>query len=58
VLQSIGYTVLEAADGVAGLALYEKNADQIDLLLTDVVMPRINGFELAERLGAKRRPPE
>ncbi len=53
VLQSNGYTVLEAADGVAGLALYEKNAAQIDLLLTDVVMPRMNGFELAERVGAK-----
>src|SRR5579859_1304021 len=52
VLQSNGYTVLEAVDGAAGLALYEKNAAQIDLLLTDVVMPRMNGFELAERVGA------
>ena len=53
VLQSNGYTVLEAVDGAAALALYEKNAAQIDLLLTDVVMPRMNGFELAERVGAK-----
>jgi len=53
VLQSNGYTVLEAVDGAAGLALYEKYATQIDLLLTDVVMPRMNGFELAERVGAK-----
>jgi CheY-like chemotaxis protein len=53
VLQSNGYTVLEAVDGVAGLALYEKSAAQIDLLLTDVVMPHMNGFELAERVSAK-----
>jgi two-component system, cell cycle sensor histidine kinase and response regulator CckA len=53
VLQSNGYMVLEAADGVAGLALYEENSGQIDLLLTDIVMPRMNGFELAERVGAK-----
>jgi len=53
VLQSNGYKVLEAVDGAAGLALYEENRGQIDLLLTDVMMPRMNGFELAERVGAK-----
>jgi len=53
ILQANGYTVLEAADGIAGLALYEENSGQIDLLLTDIVMPRMNGFELAERLGGK-----
>jgi len=53
VLQSNGYTVLEATDGAAGLALYEEKGAQIDLLLTDVVMPRMNGFELAERVVAK-----
>ena len=52
VLQSNGYTVLEAVDGAAGLAVYEKNAGQIDLLLTDVVMPRMNGFELAKNVVA------
>jgi two-component system cell cycle sensor histidine kinase/response regulator CckA len=53
VLQSNGYTVIEAADGAAGLIAYEKNAGRIDLLLTDVVMPHLNGFELAERLSEK-----
>jgi two-component system cell cycle sensor histidine kinase/response regulator CckA len=55
VLQSNGYTVIEAADGAAGLAAFEKNGGQIDLLLTDVVMPQMNGFELAELL-AERDP--
>jgi|SRR5579872_4740898 len=53
VLQSNGYTVIEAADGVAGLAAYEKNAGHVDLLLTDVVMPHMNGLELASRLSGK-----
>src|SRR2546422_4374058 len=53
VLQSNGYTVIEASDGAAGLAAYEKNAGRIDLLLTDIVMPHLNGFELAERLSQK-----
>ena len=55
VLQSNGYTVIEAPDGAAGLAAYEKNSGQVDLLLTDIVMPHMNGFELAERL-AEREP--
>jgi len=53
VLQSNGYTVIEASDGAAGLTAYEKHAGGVDLLLTDVVMPHMNGFELAERLAGK-----
>ena len=53
ILQSNGYTVIEASDGSAGLVAYEKNSGQIDLLLTDIVMPHMNGFELADRLAEK-----
>jgi CheY-like chemotaxis protein len=53
ILQSNGYTVIEAIDGSAGLVAYEKNGGQIDLLLTDIVMPHMNGFELADRLAEK-----
>jgi PAS domain S-box-containing protein len=50
-----GYTILEAADGLAALAVSEGHAGSIDLLLTDVVMPGMNGREMSERL-ARRRP--
>lgn len=49
-LRKFGYTVLEARDGVEALALWEEHGDRIDLVLTDLVMPRMGGRELAERL--------
>src|ERR1700733_7294199 len=50
ILEIAGYTVITAADGEEGLRCYEQNRSAIALLLTDVVMPNINGFELAERV--------
>ena len=55
VLEAKGYRVLEAADGAAALALVQRHPGPIDLLLTDVVMPGMNGRELAEYL--KKRLP-
>ncbi|MDB5047117.1 MAG: Blue-light-activated protein [Fibrobacteres bacterium] len=48
-LSAQGYTVLEAKDGAEGLILGER-CQSIDLLLTDVVMPNMNGAAMAERL--------
>ncbi len=45
-LQSCGYTVLEAADGQKALEAWRAHSGSIDLLLTDVVMPNMGGFEL------------
>jgi two-component system, cell cycle sensor histidine kinase and response regulator CckA len=53
VLHNGGYTVIEAANGSAALSVYEKNSHKIDLVLTDVVMPQMNGFELGLRLAEK-----
>ena len=48
-LQRLGYTLLEARDGQEGLAICQVHDGQIDLLLTDVIMPKMNGPYLAER---------
>jgi len=54
VLAASGYTVLEAADGQQALALAGGHHGPIHLLVTDVVMPRMGGAELARRLAAVR----
>lgn len=50
VLESLGYSVLEAGSGEGALELCQAQKEKIDLLLTDIVMPGINGRELAGRL--------
>jgi two-component system cell cycle sensor histidine kinase/response regulator CckA len=52
VLQGCGYNVLEARDGAEGVRVAEQHGGQIDLLVTDVVMPRMGGGEIARRLEA------
>ncbi|MGH2996131.1 MAG: response regulator, partial [Gaiellaceae bacterium] len=50
ILADAGYSVMLAGSPIDALALAERHADEIDLLITDVVMPRMSGPELAERL--------
>lgn len=53
VLEKYGYTVLEAANGEDALRVAEGHRGPLDLLLSDVVMPRMGGPELAQALLAK-----
>jgi signal transduction histidine kinase/CheY-like chemotaxis protein len=55
ILRSLGYRVLEAPDGDEGLRVFGAHAAEIDMLLTDVVLPgKVRGREMAERITAIR----
>ncbi len=49
-----GYNVLSTADGLEALQLIERLQEPIDLILSDVVMPKVSGRELAERVSILR----
>jgi CheY-like chemotaxis protein len=49
-LRGMGYMVLEASDGITALRKSEEHDGAVHMLLTDVVMPRMNGTELHDRL--------
>ena len=51
-LRDLGYSLLQASDGVEALAVLSEHPGTVDLLLTDVVMPRMDGRELAEAMQA------
>jgi len=54
VLESFGYTVLSAANGKEGLELNLWYNGTIDLLITDMIMPQMGGFELVNQIGVAR----
>jgi signal transduction histidine kinase/DNA-binding response OmpR family regulator len=53
-LSKYGYLVISAGDGEEGLNLAETYGEDIDLVLSDIVMPRMNGHDLAKALQMKR----
>jgi CheY-like chemotaxis protein len=54
-LRSLGYSVLASAHAQGALAILSRDASRIDLMLTDVVMPGMNGRELGRRAQEIRR---
>jgi signal transduction histidine kinase len=50
ILERHGYQVLEARQGAEALLLFERHPGPISIVITDVVMPQMNGCELARRL--------
>ncbi|HVM33135.1 MAG TPA: response regulator, partial [bacterium] len=55
ILEKQGYRVLEADQGESALRKSEQTPDPVHLLLTDTVMPKMNGKELAQKIK-KTRP--
>jgi two-component system, cell cycle sensor histidine kinase and response regulator CckA len=53
-LRKLGYTVLQAGNGLEAIAVADGHAGRINIVVTDVVMPRLGGPELVARLREKR----
>jgi signal transduction histidine kinase/CheY-like chemotaxis protein len=54
VLSQAGYTVLEAGDGMEALETLRSSVARIDIVLTDLMMPRMSGAELSDHLASMR----
>ncbi len=54
-LEEHGYSVIGAEDGLIAWDLLEKHADAINLVVTDIEMPNLNGFELTEKIKNDER---
>lgn len=52
VLQEAGYTVHEVGDGLEALEFVQAAPELLDVVVSDVVMPRLNGVELLQRLSS------
>jgi len=50
VLEGLGYAVLTATDGLSAIEVYQAHKEEIDLLLLDVVMPRLGGVEALQAI--------
>jgi CheY-like chemotaxis protein len=53
-LEGLGYTVLKAGSGAEAMRIAESYGGDIDLVVTDIVMPGMNGCDLADRLLSSR----
>jgi len=49
-IESLGYTLMQACDGEEGIRVAESHEGRIDLIITDVVMPNLSGPEMIDRL--------
>lgn len=57
-LKPLGYTLLEARDGIEALKICQQPDSKIDLVLCDMMMPKMSGKEFAKALFALPNPPK
>jgi CheY-like chemotaxis protein len=53
ILRRAGYTVLLAADGEEAIEIFTRDCSAVDLVILDLIMPRIGGLEAFERMRAR-----
>ncbi len=58
ILEAENVTILEAGDGLEALDLYERNEENIHLVLSDIIMPRMSGKELIDELYRRDHQPK
>lgn len=56
-LSSEGYTIYPAADGVQALTLLEKRAQALDLVILDVMMPQLGGYDVCKKIREASKVP-
>lgn len=49
-LEKKGYDVVQANSGVEGLRIFKEQAESVDLIISDIIMPELGGFELIEEI--------
>jgi CheY-like chemotaxis protein len=57
-LEQGGFRVLTAGNGVEALSVLERSGMEIHLVVSDLLMPQLDGYQLAARLAALPNPPE
>jgi PAS domain S-box-containing protein len=55
ILEQYGYTVIESVDGADAVEKFAENADRVDMIILDVVMPKLNGKE-AYKIMSEKKP--
>ena len=49
-LKRLGFEVIEATDGLEGLETWKRYRDELDIIVSDILMPRMNGPEMVQKL--------